>query len=174
MPPPATLPPDGASGTPTPTSHRVPASAFATPDGSTVPAAATAGTIAPFVAVTRVSFAESKSVALTPVPSTVDVEAGVSAKSAVLLDPIDLSNRAVVQFRDVNCYVPRQAGAGGPLALIKYDTLRRVSTLGSRRSSLPVVAPGPDVAKPDKPAMRQVCLWGGWEGWVDGARVHTT
>lgn len=144
-------------------------------EGLAASGAAAAATITPCTAASRASFeSPRRGGGIVAVPSTVDLEAGsqrgASAPGEPLLEPVALADRITLEFRDVDCYVPRLFGPGaaaGPLAR-SATLLRRVSSLGSKRSST-------GSAKPDAkaPSTRQVRggkrELGGWGLEEDGA-----
>ena len=84
------------------------------------------------------------------------------AKAPVLLDSVAPADRITLEFRNVDCHVPRLFGpgatGGGLLALISYDTLRRVSTALSRRSSQLLEVASPPAPGTKKSTTRQVCV----------------
>ena len=110
---------------------------------------------------------------LPAVPSTVDLEAGGASVGAAnaggepLLEPVALTDRITLEFRDVDCYVPRLFGAGAPGgALTRSVTLLRGASSGGPPKE------GGDKGAGDKAAgTRQVRRRGGREGgWVGRVR----
>lgn len=110
-------------------------------EGLAASGCAAAATITPCTAASRASFEAPRRGGLPAVPSTVDLEAGDTSRGAganePLLEPVALADRITLEFRDVDCYVPRLFGPGsakGPLAR-SATLLRSVASLGLRKAS---------------------------------------